>query len=305
MITNDKIRNIWVKGTLLRTKLIFVNIMKNLLIFSALTILLFSCKVDAQNNDPYVGTFVDQQQSTAIVLNAVNNGYQGVIASGNMSFTLTAQRVGNQLQGQIISGMGTNLPWSAQIQGDQLHIYASGMSTVYYRMANNGQLTGRQNTTNNTQPYAGQQQNPYSQNPSNSGNSGRSNLSNSREAQKIAGSRLYWHRKASVLSSAGGAYGEIDFCPNGMFLDYSEASMSVEGGTYDYNTGDHAAWAGVAGNQRSSGRWTITNSQGQQALVLQYNNGNTATYYLNNVMSGSWYIGRVKYAMDWGKGQCR
>ncbi len=274
--------------------------MKNTLIFFTSVLLMFSCQVGAQNSDPFVGTFVDQQQSTALVLQTSGNGYEGAISSGNIYFTLTAQRVGQQLQGQIISGIGTSLPWSATINGNQLQMSASGVTTVFYRMNTQGQPQGGNGSNTDYQNYQRGASNPY-----NNGNTGVGNQLSSREAQKIAGSRLYWFRKASILATGGGAYGEIDFCPNGFFKDYTESSITVEGGSRDYNTGRNTAWASSASWERSSGKWSITNVQGQRALVLQYKNGNTVTYYLNNVMSGSWYIGKVKYAMDWGKGQCQ
>jgi len=278
--------------------------MKSTVFLIASMILLMSCQVGAQNGDPFTGTFVDQQNSTALVLNADGSNYQGVISSGYVSFNLTAQKVGEQLQGQIHSGVGTSVPWTAQINGNQLFFSSSGATTTFFRMAHNGQNTGNTGYNGGSAQYPGYPQQQPQQGNTSYQNQGGASVSGP-EASKIAGSRLYWFRKASVLATGGGAYGEIDFCSNGTFKDYSESSVTVEGGSRDYNTGQNSAWAGGASWERGSGRWTITNVQGQRSLVLQYNNGNNVTYQINNVMSGSWYIGRVKYAMDWGKGQCQ
>jgi hypothetical protein len=124
-------------------------------------------------------------------------------------------------------------------------------------------------------------------------------------AEQIAGSVLPIYTPASIISSYGGAYRRIDFCPGGYFFNFSEAPLQVEGGPYDYTTGQYVSGVEVASSNQHTGTWAIQEAQGQSYLVLYYRDGSTATYEIDLVMGGSWKYGKTEFAMEWGKGQCR
>jgi len=287
-------------------------------VWLALTIILLSVYVQAQ--DPFVGHFVDQQQTATIRLQRVGDNYQGHMTGGQLTYQLWGQRNGNILSGQISSG-GMSFPLYAEDQGNFLMFMIAGVPVQFFRRENvtGGQPPQQQgypdqshsqdqNPTSQNQvpPYRTPQHNvpPYNQTQSSYPQTGSSQTNNA--AQQIAGARMHWITKTSILSSSsGGAYGEIDFCSNGQFLDYSESSVSVQGGTYNYNTGQYSSSAGAASTSNSQGRWQVTNENGELLLVMNYHNGNTYSYYVSNVLDGSWRDGQYKYAMDWGKAQCQ
>ncbi|MEM8967887.1 MAG: hypothetical protein AAGE93_15825 [Bacteroidota bacterium] len=122
---------------------------------------------------------------------------------------------------------------------------------------------------------------------------------------RIAGSVLHIYTPASIFSSYGGAYSRLDFCPGGHFVNFSEVSLHVEGGPYDYNTGQYVSEVDIASTNQYTGTWKIEEAQGQSYLVLYYRDGSTAIYELNLVMDGSWQRGKTEFAMEWNKGQCR
>jgi len=124
--------------------------------------------------------------------------------------------------------------------------------------------------------------------------------------QRIGGSKLIIASVGSIISSYNvSSWTELDFCPNGYFVDFSESYVHVEGSSRNPNTGQPTITATSANASNATGAWGIMEIQGQPALVLQYQNGSTVTYSLEDVMSGSWEQGRFRFAMDWGKGQCR
>lgn len=235
-------------------------------------------RAQAQSTDSFIGTFSNKEYGTTLTLKNVQGTYQGTLSTGYMNFKVTGKLAGDQLQGEVYHGQGRALPWRAWMKNGQLIVDAYGGEHPYEQVSKEVAAYNSWQTT----------------------------LA-SEEAKRIAGSRLYWHREASIFATSGGAYGEIDLCPDGTFRDFSESSVMVEAGPENYNREyyDKMGSAGAASVSRSSGYWTVLTYQGVAYVGIQYSTGASYSTPLSQVMGGTWYVGKVKYAMDWGKGACR
>ena len=238
--------------------------------------ILISHSAQAQTDKSFAGTYKNDLYGTTLILAQGQGGLQGVLSTGYMNFSVTANPSNGQLTGKVMHGKGQALPWSARWVGDQLMVDAYGGQNAYKKISSDTQISNQETLA-------------------------------SPQAQRLAGSRLYWYRDASIIASSGGAYGEIDLCPDGTFHDYSESSVMVKAGPDNYNREyyDQMGSAGYASNSRSSGYWTIVNYQGVPYVAIQYTSGASYSTPLSQVMGGVWYVGKTKYAMDWGKGKCR
>ena len=226
----------------------------------------------------FTGTYKNELYGTTLTLSEQRGEYRGTLSTGYMDFELSATLANGELSGKVFHGNQQHIPWKAKMVGEQLLVEAYGGRHPYRKIS----------------PSAS---------PPKGGSKG---ILSSNEAQRIAGSKLHWYQEASIFASSGGAYGEIDFCSDGTFRDYSESSVMVEAGPDNYNREyyDQMGSAGAASVSRSSGYWTIVKYQGVAYVGIQYSTGATASAPLTQVMSGTWYVGKRKYAMGWGKGQC-
>lgn len=248
----------------------------SLFLLLACLCMLISHSSYAQSGNSLAGTYKNDLYGTTLILAPDASGFKGVLTTGYMNFQVTATQSNGQLTGSVMHGNGQPISWTARMNGEQLIVDAYGAQNAYRKVSTDTKL-----------PTQG--------------------MLASAEAQRIGGSRLYWYREASIIATSGGAYGEIDFCPDGTFRDYSESSVMVEAGPDNYNREyyDKMGSAGYASNSRSSGYWTIVNYQGVPYVGIQYASGGSNSAPLSQVMGGTWYVGKTKYAMDWGKGQCR
>ena len=240
--------------------------------------------------DPYVGTFLTTDGNFQLSIQEQQQTYWGTINYGQMVFNLSGTMQNDRLvgmlamQGQLAQPSRFEAIW----HNNFLYLTTANANIYIFKKQKNSASPLTQAPTNNN----------YQQRQNNQQNTG----SGGQAFNRISGSKLYiYTSSSSVLSSSSSSYSEIDFCPNGYFKDYSEASTYVQGGNYDYNTGTYDAGAGAASSGNYNGSWSIGNG----ALILQYGNGQTASYDLNEVLSGSWQRGRTKFAMDWNKGSCR
>lgn len=301
--------------------------MKFPIIIIVLLLSLSACQLDGQNQDIFSGTFMDQQQGIGMVLEEAQDGYRGYMVFAGYKFPVYAQRKGNYLNGQMSNNNGGTMPFEASAGSNELIVKIMGqegrlqrvdMNEIYQNAGVQAQSYNDYSASypqNNSSGYNQAYSSGYNQNQNQNYSSGYSqtqqSYSNSGSQyanlrQRIAGSKLYRMNKGSILSgSSNYSYSEISFCSNGYFSNNTESTVGVQGGNYDYNTGQYDAYAGAASSGNYGGRWEITNVQGRPSLVLYHNGGYTWTFALQNVQNGSWNEGRTKYAMEWGKGNCR
>lgn len=258
--------------------------------------LAFTLSSNALWGQQFEGMFYDSNQTFAMVLMPSGQGLQGMLAfTANPNYSYPLQgRVNNGLLTGTAMINGGQVTWQAYYKGEQLYVTVNGQTHTMIK-ADQQQLMNPQARTpypNNNNPSGPSYNQPNQQQP------GASPGNYTRMEQQLAGSQIVSLVKTSSVLSQAYASGitYTNLCPGGYFHNAYDGGGMVQG-----NGGS----AGFAGTDRTGGRWSVVNYQGQPSLMLQYNNGNVAYHTMSNINKGSWYVGRTKFAVQRGGAQCR
>lgn len=286
------------------------------------TMMFLQCHLLAQTNG-ITGTFSDAAGTMTVRIKKVGTAYHGVIQTFEGSLAIKGTLTGNQMNGHIYAS-GQKSPFSAFSGPNALLFSAFGYSVSMYKVSAQHELDGVDLTqfmnegnqgipqqNQNPQPdfdysysqhnrgHASENLNVYNQAPQ-TANSPYPALNDPQLQQVVAGSQLVYYTRTSYLNDAtASSITYVNFCRNGKFSINYDGSFSVEG-----YYGDNAQGASYGKN---AGTWQLVTYNGQPAVFLAYNNGQTSinTFNKANVYAGRWRIGNTQYALVRNKVNCR
>lgn len=116
----------------------------------------------------------------------------------------------------------------------------------------------------------------------------------------VAGSQVVYYTRTSYVSdNVSSSITYVNFCENGSFWMNYDGSFSVEG-SYGGN-------AQGASRGQQSGTWQLVTYEGQAAVYLAFNNGETSLNPVNKALlqQGRWKVGNTQYAIQRNKVRCQ
>nr|WP_321410727.1 hypothetical protein [uncultured Carboxylicivirga sp.] len=274
-----------------------------------LTALLISLVMNAQTSS-FEGTFMNNSNNISLQFKKMDKEYHGMLSTAGTNFAIKAQLNNNQLVGTIY-GMNGPFGFTATLQGTNLTLNSVGSNESFYKLADvhyiaNLDLTPymvdfSQTYANNQNQYSGSEQLQQNNQTAKNNNTQyqTQNNQNQEVLNLISGSQLVYYQRSSYVSdNLASSITYVNFCPNGRFSINYDGSFSV--------SGNYGGYAGGASSSRETGTWKLITYEGQPAVFLQYDNGETSTnvYNINYLKSGRWKIGNTQYALVRNKVRC-
>ncbi|MCU4165063.1 hypothetical protein [Carboxylicivirga caseinilyticus] len=274
-----------------------------------LTVLLISLVMNAQTSS-FEGTFMNNSNNISLQFKKMDKDYHGMLSTAGTNFAMKAQLNNNQLVGTIY-GMNGPFDFTATLQGTNLTLNSAGSNESFYKLADvhyiaNLDLTPymvdfSQKYANNQNQYSGSEQ--LQQNNQTATNNNTQYQTQNNQNQEllnlISGSQLVYYQRTSYVSdNLASSITYVNFCPNGRFSINYDGSFSV--------SGNYGGYAGGASSSHETGTWKLITYEGQPAVFLQYDNGETSTnvYNINYLKAGRWRIGNTQYALVRNKVRC-
>ncbi len=280
----------------------------------------------AQNN-AFTGTYANQSGTIYLQFKPMGSEYHGLLQANGASFAMKASTQGSQMNGTIYGGANGPVNFTASFANNSLMVNAFGYTESFYMMSRTHSLAYVDLTPymNNT-TYQGQGQGQGSQkgntdydysysqhsdgyaserlktypNGNAASNSPYPALNDRELFGLVAGTQVVIYNRTSILSSTNASsLTYVNYCSNGTFWINYDGSFSVEGGY-----GGNAQGASYG---RNSGTWKLVTYQGQPAVFLAFNNGNTNVYPINKnlILQGRWRVGNTQYAVQRNKVRCQ
>lgn len=254
-----------------------------------------------QSSD-FVGTFVNGSNSISIQFKRVGDEYHGMLAAVGASFAIRATGSYNSINGEIY-GLNGPVDFEATLNGLNMSVRSTGYNEPFYKYSDLHNL-GNFNLT----PYMKDNSGVVGNNTTNQSNNPPPPLTNNSEYPElnnqglfniISGSQLVFYRRTSYVSdSMASSITYVNFCANGTFSMNTDGSFSVEG---DYGgNAQGASYGNYAGN------WQLVSYEGQPAIYLLYNDGDSSinAFNENEVREGRWRRGNTQYALQRNKVRC-
>jgi hypothetical protein len=290
-------------------------------------ILFFTLTVDNlfSKTDPYTGSFINTSYNVSLQIKPVGNEYHGVLTVMQNYFALKATKENNTLKGTLYGNNGP-VAFTAKISEGIITINSMDYTDYFvlvtpdhglelvdlkpYMQDTASAVPNHNQDANDNYNYSYSQ---YSQGQaseqmhSGGSNHGGANPSNTYPAnndrdllQIISGSQIVFYRRTSYVSdNVASSITYVNYCPNGRFNLNYDGSFSV--------SGDYGGNAQGASRSRNSGNWYLVNYQGNPAVHMIYDNGESSINPVNkqNLMQGRWRIGNTQYAIQRNGAKCR
>ncbi len=280
----------------------------------------------AQSN-PFTGTYANMSGTIYLQFKPMGSEYHGLLQANGASFAMKATSQGNQMNGTIYGGANGPVNFTATSSSNGLLVNAFGYTENFYMMSrthnlayvdltpymknNNhqsqGQGQGYQNSNTDYDYSYSQHSDGYASERLKTYPNGNASLQspypelNDRELfGLVAGTQVVIYNRTSILSSSNASsLTYINYCANGTFWINYDGSFSVEG----YSGGN----AQGATYGQNSGVWKLVRYQGQPAVYVAFNNGNTNVYPINKnlILQGRWRVGNTQYAVQRNKVRCQ
>lgn len=278
-------------------------------ILTLLALMLTSTILHAQTSN-FIGTFMNSSNNISLQFKQMDNEYHGMLTTAGTNFAMKAQLKNNQLVGTIF-GMNGPFDFTATLQGTNLTFNSAGSNEVFYKLANTHYIANLDLTpymvdfsktyaNNQNQNSGSEEQQQNSQTAINNNTQYQTQNNQDQEVLNlISGSQLVYYQRSSYVSdNVSSSMTFINFCPNGRFSITYGGSFSV--------SGNYGGYAGGASSSHETGKWKLITYEGQPAVFLQYDNGETSTnvYNINYLKAGRWRIGNTQYALVRNKVRC-
>ncbi|MEL7198761.1 MAG: hypothetical protein AAGL10_10645 [Pseudomonadota bacterium] len=118
--------------------------------------------------------------------------------------------------------------------------------------------------------------------------------------QGVTWVRIFWVYSPAIGSRvSGGGSGYYHVCPGSVLRYSSESGVSISTNTYSARN-----YAGTAGTDSGTGRWSIESGANGPNLVGYTQDGGSQSVPIALMMNGSWNSGRTKYTVEPGKAAC-
>lgn len=281
------------------------------LLFLALT---FGNMLAQQN--PFIGSFINASQTISVQFKAVGNEMHGLFQSQGAAFAIKGQVQGNKISGKIF-GLDGPVAFTGTYSSNGYVFNSPGYSEAYLKFSDQHSLASydltpymidfRQNQSNGqdfnysySQTDNGQVQEEYNSYPSGGNfNCPYPEYKDTELFNMIAGSQVvYYTRTSYVNDNTASSITYVNFCQSGTFSRNIDGSFMVEG-SYGGNSQG-------ASYSRNSGQWKLVTYQGQPAVYMMFNNGETSINPVNKALirQGRWRSGNTQFAVQRNKVRC-
>ncbi len=277
--------------------------------------------VAAAQQASFSGTYINANSTIGLRFKPMGNEYHGLVQTNLGNFAFRGKQDGQQMTGTLYTADGP-VNFSATLRANALVFSAFGYTDNFYQTSPQHELGAvdlsqymiSQGSTSQTPPDPSQDFD-YSYSQHNRGHATEQRQTypnqsapaasphpalNDRELfNLVAGSQVVYYTRTSYLNdNVASSITYVNFCRDGRFWMNYDGSFSVEGGY-----GDNAQGASYG---RNSGSWQLVTYQGQPAVFLSFNNGNTSVNPVNKglILQGRWRVGNTQYAVQRNKVRC-